>query len=301
MKLFDKIKDLFTDEIIEEREEIVEIKEEKRNPSINRQEKKEEIIEKDIKNLSENDLFKDFSNLESDKEDKIENINNNNFRFPIAFEEDDLLDEKLFGNQNIMQREKQKINVVPEKKELYSNTKKEEKISMFRVSPVISPVYGILDKNYKKEEVQPKAVKSKDITRNSTKVDFESVRKKAYGSLIDDIKENLSAPKVEEKEGKKFEDFYNLQEDINEITFGDAESNFEDFGVTIDDYKKEEKEDSIKIVSFDEKEPAAEKIEINETFIKTNKQEDDFEETNEEDIFNLIDTMMKKEEEENDD
>ena len=30
MKLFDKIKDLFTDEIIEEKEEIIEIKEEKK-------------------------------------------------------------------------------------------------------------------------------------------------------------------------------------------------------------------------------------------------------------------------------
>ena len=301
MKLFDKIKDLFTDEIIEEKEEIVEIKEEKRIPSIMKQEKKEEIIEKDIKNLTEKDLFKEFSNLESDKEEKIGELSNNNFRFPIAFEEDELLDEKLFGNQNIMQREKQQPTVVPEKKELYSNNKKEEKISMFRVSPVISPVYGILDKNYKKEEVQPKPIKSKDITRNSTKVDFESVRKKAYGSLIDDIKENLSAPKIEEKEEKKFEDFYNLQEDISEITFGDVESNFEDFGVTIDDYKKEDKEDNIKIVSFDEKEPISEKIEINETFIKSNKQEDDFEESKEEDIFNLIDSMMKKEEEENND
>lgn len=305
MKLFDKIKDLFTDEIIDEKEDVLEIKEEKRIPSNIKQEIKEDVLEKDIKNLTEKDLFKDFSNLESDKGDKNSELSNNNFRFPIAFEEDELLDEKLFGNQNVMQREKQQQpTIVPEKKELYSNSKKEEKISMFRVSPVISPVYGILDKNYTKEEVKPKPVKSKDITRNSNKIDFESVRKKAYGSLIDDIKENLSATKPEEKEEKKFEDFYNLQEDISEITFGDVESNFEDFGVTIDDYKKEEKkekEDNIKIVSFDEKEPISEKIEINETFIKSNKQEDDFEEAKEEDIFNLIDSMMKKEEEENND
>ena len=227
-----------------------------------------------------------------------------NFRFPISFEENELLDEKILSNQNVLHRQKEQEIIKKPSTELYSKkTTPEEKVTFFKVSPVISPVYGILDKNYKKDEVLSKTKKPNEIKRTSKNVDFESVRKKAYGSLIDDIKDNLSPVKIEEKkEDKKIEGIYELNEDISQITLGEIESNFEDFGISFEDYnKKEEKDDNIKIVSFDEKETVAEKIEINDSVIKSNKQEDDFEETKEEDIFNLIDSMMKKEEEENND
>ena len=146
MKLFDKIKDLFTDEIIEEKEEIIEIKEEKKEerklPKIMREtkEEKDEIIHSTI---SDKDLFKDFGNLEIENN----NINNNNdinsnFRFPISFEDNDLLDEKILSNQNIMHREQHKEvekKVVPPVEIYPTKQKKEEEVKFFKVSPEISP------------------------------------------------------------------------------------------------------------------------------------------------------------------
>lgn len=312
MKLFDKIKDLFTDEIIEEKEEIIEEKKEERKlPKIMREtkEEKEEIIHNTI---SDKDLFKDFGNLEIENNNLNNNDSNNNFRFPISFEENDLLDDKILSNQNIMHREQHKEvekKVVPPIEAYPSKPKKEEKVTLFKVSPVISPVYGILDKNYKKEEVQAKTKSSTELKRTNQKVDFESVRKKAYGSLIDDIKDNLSSVKIEDKKGEKFEDFYELKEDINEITLGEIENNFSDFGITIDDYKNKEKEhtieceeDEVKIISFDEKENKAEKIEIKEPVIDLKKQEEDFaDDSKNDDIFNLIDNMYHEREEEDND
>ena len=62
--------------------------------------------------------------------------------------------------------------------------KKEQKV--FRPTPIISPIYGILDKNYKKEEiVQKKEVRLSQAS--SKKVDVDTVREKAYGDLVSDI------------------------------------------------------------------------------------------------------------------
>ena len=57
----------------------------------------------------------------------------------------------------------------------------------FRPSPVISPVYGVLDKNYKKEDLVVKTEEKKVI-------DVDSVRKKAFGTLEDDIEKTLNTP-----------------------------------------------------------------------------------------------------------
>lgn len=318
MKLFDKIKDLFTDvveeEIKEDNVEIKEVKKENKLPKIMREENKEDNINLD-KVMKDDDLFKDFGNLEVNNNINSNN-QNNNFRFPISFEESDLLDDKILSNQNVLLREKEKEKEKEKtsSNELYkSKPKKEEKISLFKVSPVISPVYGILDKNYKKDEVQDKPKTNKDITRNAnTKVDFETVRKKAYGSLIDDIKDNMYSNKIEEKKEDSFDDIYKLEENIDEITLGEIENNYSDFGLTIDDYKKsdkvenkEEKEEKEEInITTLEKDNNVEKININDMIFDTKKQEDDFELNNIEnknDIFNLIEDTMYKEEEQNSD
>lgn len=297
MKILEKIKDLFTDEIIEEKETINGRQEEDKLPTIMRE--KNKIENNDVDNLvSDNDLFKDFENLELDF-----NNENKKFKFPISFDESDLLDDEKLNSPNIVHREKEKtvtpvVDIYP-KKEI-----KNEKVTMFKVSPVISPVYGILDKNYKKDEVQAKHKNDKDITRNNKKIDFESVRKKAYGSLVDDIKDNLSTIKEDKIEDKELS-FYELKENINEITIGEIEDNFSDFGITIDNYNKDELKKEVKdIIELNSKEEKIEKIDINEMIISSNKQDDDFEsDTNNEknnDIFNLIDNMYLDEEEKND-
>ena len=60
----------------------------------------------------------------------------------------------------------------------------------FTPTPIISPIYGILDKNYKKEDV----VTKKEIRLSSApkKIDLDSVREKAYGDLTSDITDSMA-------------------------------------------------------------------------------------------------------------
>lgn len=58
----------------------------------------------------------------------------------------------------------------------------------FQPSPVISPVYGVLDKNYKKEDI----ILVKDEKKT---VDVDDVRKKAFGTLEEDIEKKMNPPK----------------------------------------------------------------------------------------------------------
>ena len=78
-------------------------------------------------------------------------------------------------NINVLDTERE----VPRKvSELYPEKEEVREKPKFKATPVISPVYGILDKNYKKEEVKEKDDESL-MRRPSKKVDFETVRKKA--------------------------------------------------------------------------------------------------------------------------
>lgn len=73
------------------------------------------------------------------------------------------------------------------------NKVKEEK-KHFKPTPIISPVYGVLDKNYNKEDITP----TKKTHYTNTTITIDEVRKKAYGTLEDELENtlnNLSIPK----------------------------------------------------------------------------------------------------------
>ncbi len=57
----------------------------------------------------------------------------------------------------------------------------------FQPSPIISPIYGVLDKNYKKEEIVAKKEVRLTSHYSRGKLDLDDVRKKAYGTLEDDL------------------------------------------------------------------------------------------------------------------
>ena len=75
------------------------------------------------------------------------------FSFPIDFEEE--VAPSRVANRNILvekEREKEKEREIPKKvAELYPKKQVVVEKPKFKPTPVISPVYGILDKNYKKE------------------------------------------------------------------------------------------------------------------------------------------------------
>lgn len=168
--------------------------------------------------------------------------------------------------------------------------KKEQKV--FRPTPIISPIYGILDKNYKKEEiVQKKEVRL--TSASSKKVDLDSVREKAYGDLASDITASMNdEPEKNEKDAKPTnleESLYDLTDNdqpvVNNVTVGDAEEYFADLGLEYNiDYKDHAKEKATgrrSTKSVDEK-----PVEV-----KKEKEEEDS-------LFDLIDSMYQDSEEE---
>lgn len=67
----------------------------------------------------------------------------------------------------------------------------------FVPSPVISPVWGVLNENYKKEDI---IAKDSSSNRNKVgKIDLDSVRRKAYGTLEDEIEVSLNKSEDESK------------------------------------------------------------------------------------------------------
>lgn len=280
MKFLDKIKDLFSDEeeVIETKEIELEENEEHKLPTFMRNKIEEEQKREEEKKQKEVPL----AEVVSDRE-IVKTRNGNNFSFPIEMDEPEVLEATRYSNQNILLKEREKPVA-----ELY--TKKEEpKPKKFKPTPVISPVYGILDKNYTKDEVKVQDENSYEIQRPSRKVDFETVRNKAFGNLTDDIKNNLcencelyQEVKITKNADKKIKDKEkedNLLLDMTEddVSLGTAEENYFDFGVSYETPRQETKkedvvvnvenlevENDIKIINHNEEESTAEKIEVKE-------------------------------------
>jgi len=122
----------------------------------------------------------------------------------------------------------------------YGTYERKEEKSYFKPSPIISPIYGILDKNYKKEDV----VQKRDIKLSNSferdKISIDDIRKKAYGSLTEDLeKEFIDNDEIKQQDivNEKVEE-ENLLLDLNdekpavkEVTMGDAVEYFEDLGL----------------------------------------------------------------------
>lgn len=334
MGLFDKFKDLFTDEeeVYETKEiEVEEQEEEHKLPTFMRN--KIEKEEKELKILEETkkEEPKEIAVLIENTPKKEEN------KFPFDFDDDDFIEPTRFS-RSVVQKEKtieklkepQTPTIKP-----YSNKKETEKPKKFRPTPVISPVYGVLDKNYKTEEVVSKDEDSYTIQRASKKVDFESVRKKAYGTLGDDIKANMMCENCELlkeiKVNKKIERLskedllYNMTIDDEDevaknpsekvevkeekdITLGEATENYDDFGVTYEiPPQRSRKNEEVKIVNHAEEKVVAEKVEVKEQeeiikekpkYEEPKKESLDDKKTKDleltDDLFNLIDSMYKE-------
>ena len=61
---------------------------------------------------------------------------------------------------------------------------------MFKPTPIISPVYGILDKNYQKDDIRTKQTKPRSYY-DPKEATVDEIRNKAYGTLEEDIETTL--------------------------------------------------------------------------------------------------------------
>lgn len=120
----------------------------------------------------------------------------------------------------------------------YGTYEKKEEKSYFKPSPIISPIYGILDKNYRKEDV----VQKKDIrlTTNYTRtnVSVDDVRDKAYGDVKKEETpvETVAPTRTFEVEDNEDENLLvdlsdRVKPEVKELTMGDAMEYFQDLGL----------------------------------------------------------------------
>ena len=322
MKLLDKIKDLFMDEVPEDDE--FELEEENKNdykeppkdvlPKVMRDtiKKEEEKIELRVKP-------EEFVRKEERQEIKLDGMPRESvepakkFTFPIDFEDEvpSRNNSRQMSNVNVLKVEKEEKKKVAE---LYPKKEEPKEKPKFKATPVISPVYGILDKNYHKDEVKEK---TEEVTmkRPSKKVDFETVRKKAFGNLADDIKDNMLCENCElYKEVKKIsalkEDdlLYDMTvdtEEDKEVTIEKAYDNYEEFGVAYEpkgrheDVKQEEDNEEVLVnnnVETSTPEEVVIKEPIEEVPSRSNRAEEKEEKETkvDADFFDLIDSMYKE-------
>lgn len=142
---------------------------------------KEREINTNVNQVSEREMFK------SEK----------TFNFP-AFDEEEFESSMPRRTTNVMEHERKRFRDKNPKK--VQTVKKEEikdERNKFRPSPIISPVYGILDKNYTPEDITTR----ESITKA---LDVDSVRKKAFGTLEEEIMDVSIPQKYQEIDEKEF-------------------------------------------------------------------------------------------------
>ena len=191
--------------------------------------------------------------------------------------------------------------------------KKEEKV--FRPSPVISPVYGVLDLNYTKDEIKEKNKVEREpvFSFSETKLDLDDVRAKAFGlssevpsdvasEIEDDIEENDIDIGLDMEEPNETIDMTdtNMKPVVDSVTVGDAEEYFEDLGLEYNvDYKDSKKKKKAKKNREDDIEEDADIEEIGEPIITDKpkrkrakeEEENDIDVDIEDNLFDLIDSM----------
>lgn len=148
-----------------------------------------------------------------------------------------------------------------------------EPIKKFTPSPVISPVYGVLDKNYRKEDILPRASSEGTLPKI---MDVDNVRKKAFGILEKNI---------DSDDNEQLKDFSSENEmqmtDISKELDADEEIG-KTTRIDISDVKE---------IEEDIKDKQEERVELTN---KSNKNEE--EDSLEKDLFNLIDSMYENRE-----
>jgi len=184
----------------------------------------------------------------------------NNFQVENKENEESEEDSNLYSGPAIVEQ-------VTKETTTYTKTYYHKPVSKFVPSPIISPVYGILDKNYKKEEIISK--KDSHVSSSYEKADLDVARSKLLGS--NKTEEKIEKKDKENVEEKEVVDTNKSKPSVNKITIGDADEYYKDLGLEYNvDYQDNSKNAETRVQKREEK-------------------KDD-------NLFDLIDSMYKKEE-----
>lgn len=278
MGLISKIKDIFYDPVEDDEDEKVELpKKEFQRSEITRREVKPE--EKEEVKIVKNEVV---DNVKSENTFGERDLFRSERTFNFT-EFDDDEPEVPAPRVNALEIEKRPARVI-ETPAREVNTKPKA----FKPSPVISPIYGILDKDYVKEEIKERKIekereKEKITQKQTGALNYDTVRRKAYGNLEDELEDTMITTPREVRESinnvekqmdklnektEKIEDLINRIDKENDLTVGQVEE------VAKDNYYDRDIMDDI----------------------KTKKEETSFDktvtdDTLEHDLFNLIDSM----------
>ncbi len=215
MGIFNKIKNvLFTEEEetteipLIQKEEVVPVKEEIR------EEKEEETSRFNNFKLDE-DLTSHNEVKEPVVEEKKEEVRvhpHHQERSPFqSFDEEEFDRIAAINKNRLLERdrrareEKERLNRYSIKEETKVEVRlPKEEPHKFKPTPVISPVYGILDKNYTKDDILPTASSEGTLPKI---IDVDAVRQKAFGTLEknieDDSLDNIKITSYEDDKDNK--------------------------------------------------------------------------------------------------
>ena len=273
MGLIDKFKNLFTEEVE------VEVDEKKEGVQ-------KEVIQVEIPSpkKSRSEIYdKEDSKIETTKDDvpekeEIKQTQKNEYKFPF-------FDDNDFDSIDVKPEHKEERKKTSFRKDVYNPPKEEKRV--FKPSPIISPVYGILDKGYQKDEYSSKT-DGRSSYYSSKEANVDAIRNKAYGGLEADIETTLFGGNrvlFNEKEEKK-DDILEKIEDVKENKI--KEDNFEFGANTIEEKPRHgalEEEDLTDLLE--------EEMEKNSSQIKQNQKKEP-RKISDKELFSLIDSMYEK-------
>jgi len=313
MGFLDKLKNTFFEE------EYVEVEEKPKKQVI----KEKKVVKKEVVEEPKEVIKEEVK--EEIKEEETIPVKESKFSY---FDEDDFLDyeppkKDIIKQEEMLERIEQPVHdtydiPVYGSKKINTNvsnspySRNENVTKKFTPTPIISPIYGVLDKNYTKEEIQDKKeVKATSSYVSRKNADLDSIRKKAYGNatITEDlglVEEKQELPIIEEDDIIEDNLLYDMTEvdktpSVDKVTLQDAEEYFEDLGLEYNiDYKdvKLEKATGRRV---NKTHPIDEIEDMEDDFIvpeeETVKIIEDEEETSLEDnLFDLIDSMYEDKE-----
>lgn len=235
-------------------------------------------------------FFDDVSDNEVEKtievKSRMTKENENEFKFP-EFNDDDFMTSV---------REEPRFEPVKKaevKPILYQGSKRREETKKFKPSPIISPIYGLLDNNGNSLKSDEK--KSEDFpVKSRDEKNYDIIRKKAYGALDDEFENTISrlSKKTIEEAVSDMEE----EEKNNQEVYFETRTEKDDEKLSKKTIVTDTEEDDMVLPSVNFKE-----IDIDENCNKKEVKEvsledEDDEDTKEQDLFNLIDTIYSGEE-----
>ena len=254
MGILDKVKNMFTEEV----EESTPINKENSKMDLEEFEKDE-----DVKTNEE-------ERVTSKKEERM---------MPIFFDDQD------FATLDKPKEEKKSVTL---EEKYYTKKVEPTEKKVFKLSPVISPVYGVLDKNYHKEDITPKRSTPKVTYYDKESITIDEVRKKAYGPTQEDVADTLLSQLEQQDEliGSRMQRRYHsngMFDDLMDLDYNSKKMDKEE----LDTFSK-----TIEPISLDDF-----LVNNDEDLDDVNYKDPNEDTLTESDLFHLIDSMYEKEDE----